>query len=500
MEKAETIFSALLAGPTGANYFLALGPLFVAVFWGLRKVLAPERKDDRFLAFLAAKAAGFGTTLERLYGGAVDGFLRWIDRRAGDDYLERAMAGGKWTSPWSPGLYDFTLLLAVAYPFIFLFVGWTVNGIPPPGLEVLVRLEPNGMIRAIAAAGVSLIGVLSVKLIRSSGWHRVIYLVLAVAVTGLVARIAAFSLFVASVAVLASVGAATVGFSGASVVAFAISMTFAFAGVGVGAFAGGVVLGITVTWIFGRLEKNRQKNAFLVTHGLGFLVASLAVLAFVDIGDKPRSMLQLLLFLALLPLANAPLDWASLGLTRWLLRLGRVKGTAFWEAAMSVVDVFGALVIMVVLAGVTAAVVSLANTVGPGPVLPLGPLFEGLRNNPADAPNLWIYLMLFSTLLPTAVHLTAALAALVVALIKLVVDAVRGARAFIEADGGPDAAKDNMVRIWYPALGAVGTTGLVFLASLLWWVFPLLAVPFAWFGNLLLDVAEGSDLFVRGLF
>ncbi|MBL4691226.1 MAG: hypothetical protein JKY68_07175, partial [Rhodospirillales bacterium] len=146
-----------------------------------------------------------------------------------------------------------------------------------------------------------------------------------------------------------------------------------------------------------------------------------------------------------------------------------------------------------------AAAVSLANQIGPQPVLPLGPIFEGLREAPSDFRNLWIYLMLFSTLLPTAAHGVAGLAAVALAFMKMVFDAVWESKAFIDTDG-KDAAKDNTVRLRYPALGALGVTGLVFLLSLLWWGFPKLAAPFAWFGSLLLAVAEGADGLVRWLF
>ena len=33
---------------------MALGSVFLGVFWCLQKVLAPERKHDKFLAFLAS--------------------------------------------------------------------------------------------------------------------------------------------------------------------------------------------------------------------------------------------------------------------------------------------------------------------------------------------------------------------------------------------------------------------------------------------------------------
>ena len=109
-------------------------------------------------------------------------------------------------------------------------------------------------------------------------------------------------------------------------------------------------------------------------------------------------------------------------------------------------------------------------------------------------------MMLFSTLLPTAVHVVAGLAAVVLALMNRVLDVFPAAKDSIDADGKKDAAKDNMVRLWYPALGALGATGLVFLVSLLWWAVPWLGAPFEWYGSVLLAVAEGADGLVRAGF
>ena len=46
-------------------------------------------------------------------------------------------------------------------------------------------------------------------------------------------------------------------------------------------------------------------------------------------------------------------------------------------------------------------------------ILPLGPLFEGLETRPGDPEFWWLWLMLFSTLVPSALHLCIAAASLV---------------------------------------------------------------------------------------
>jgi hypothetical protein len=92
------------------------------------------------------------------------------------------------------------------------------------------------------------------------------------------------------------------------------------------------------------------------------------------------------LFLGLLPLLNAPFDWASLGLTRALLRRGLELGGC-WPYLLALVDACLAGVIIALLAltmviGVQAFD-ELAVHGGGKPVLPLDTLFDGIANNPA---------------------------------------------------------------------------------------------------------------------
>lgn len=118
----------------------------------------------------------------------------------------------------------------------------------------------------------------------------------------------------------------------------------------------------------------------------------------------------LLLFLGLLALLNAPFDWASLGLTRALLRRGLELG-GWWPPALALADAALAGVIIVCLAlamviGVQAfdelAVHSGGERAG---VLPLDALFDGIEKNPAAPEYWWVYALLVSTMIPSLVNL-----------------------------------------------------------------------------------------------
>jgi hypothetical protein len=116
----------------------------------------------------------------------------------------------------------------------------------------------------------------------------------------------------------------------------------------------------------------------------------------------------LLLFLGLLTLLNAPFDWASLGLTRALLRRGLELG-GWWPYPLALVDAALAAVIIALLSFVMVlgaqAFDELAVRGGGKPVLPLDDLFDGIAKNPAAPEYWWAYALLLSSMIPSLINL-----------------------------------------------------------------------------------------------
>jgi hypothetical protein len=119
-----------------------------------------------------------------------------------------------------------------------------------------------------------------------------------------------------------------------------------------------------------------------------------------------RAVGPMLLFIGLLTLLNAPFDWASLGLTRALLRRGLELG-GWWPYALAIVDAALAAVIIAVLAMVMVVGVQafdgLAVHGGSKPVLPLDVLFNGIAAHPTAPEYWWLYALLLSTMIPSLV-------------------------------------------------------------------------------------------------
>jgi hypothetical protein len=116
----------------------------------------------------------------------------------------------------------------------------------------------------------------------------------------------------------------------------------------------------------------------------------------------------ILLFSGLLTLLDAPFDWASLGLTRALLRRGLELG-GWWPYALALADACLAAVIIAALAltmvvGVQAFD-ALAVHGGGTPILPLASLFKGVAADPTAPEYWWLYALLLSTMIPSLVNL-----------------------------------------------------------------------------------------------
>jgi hypothetical protein len=162
--------------------------------------------------------------------------------------------------------------------------------------------------------------------------------------------------------------------------------------------------------------EHRRQRIFLSL----FLPTAIAACLWVAHLEAPLSSWDwlgpIVLSLGLLTLLNAPFDWASLGLTRALLRRGLELG-GWWPYALALADAGLAAVIIAALAltmvvGVQAFD-ALAVHGGGSPVLPLEPLFNGIAAHPSAPEYLWLYALLLSTMIPSLVNLVIGGASLV---------------------------------------------------------------------------------------
>ena len=110
---------------------------------------------------------------------------------------------------------------------------------------------------------------------------------------------------------------------------------------------------------------------------------------------------------ALIPIVNVPFDWASLGLTRALLRRCVEEG-ALSPLWLGLADFGFGLILLALLAVPLIASLQMADALivhyGGQPVANVVALLENIDDHPRDAANYWAYATLFSTLIPSALN------------------------------------------------------------------------------------------------
>ena len=202
-----------------------------------------------------------------------------------------------------------------------------------------------------------------------------------------------------------------VGFTGVVEVGASVGGNLAASAVGIAVGAGfAAFVARVVTFLYASAVDHGWQGRFLAFFIALATVASLLAVPFLaplrawDVGGP------LLLFLGLLTLLNAPFDWASLGLTRALLRRGLELG-GWWPYLLALADACLAGVIIALLALTIVISVQAFDELavhGGGEkaaVLPLPALFDGIAKNPGAPEFWWVYALLLSTMIPSLINL-----------------------------------------------------------------------------------------------
>jgi hypothetical protein len=360
-----------------------------------------------------------GNLAAQLYAERLTWFLDRVDHFFGDagqadkTLLPRAF-GLRTPAPlWTAPALDRCLLLALVYPIATIFLIWAISGHVGPA-ERALHLEANvsGWQRLGTTALLGVGAIAGWRGSRSVGWRS-----LAWGVGGFI---------VAGVAAGAGAVVVAVGFGGAVAVSFAIAIAGAGAGfaalyiaraaigsvvtavVFAGIIAGVFAVVIAIRWASNTSVRRGWQGLFLCV----FLAAgTLICLAAARLFSSPLISEvggPLLLFLGLLTLVNAPFDWASLGLTRALLRRG-LELRGWWPYGLALVDACLAALIIAALALTMVVGVQIFDTLavlgGGAAVLPLDSLFTGIAEHPSAPEYWWIDALLLSTMVPSLVNL-----------------------------------------------------------------------------------------------
>ena len=301
--------------------------------------------------------------LKGLRGNSTAEFYRSVMRR-GLDWLDTRLSSleaqkGPAQKAWSSGLLDITMALALAYPISAMMVQWFWgHAIDFGGQEMIAASPPQARIFALVWLGSASI-CLFFYMLSQSRWS-LLWLILAMGIFIL------GSIYADDFAVPRNVG----GFAGA------------------------------VAGVEERPSNPMVVRLFSCGVLLAFLVMAIKMPDDFGAGQGNRAVFAMLTF-GLLPLFNAVFDFLSAGLTRYLLRLGLEQKRAVWRA---ILDGLGGIAIFFALGCSLITFVTFVTPADGGPLVDLAQLFANLRTAPGD--YIWLMMTLFSTLLPTLVHLS----------------------------------------------------------------------------------------------
>ncbi|MGO9720588.1 MAG: hypothetical protein ACLPIG_03780 [Methylocella sp.] len=384
-----------------------------------------ERQEyDRLRAGLAGD-----NLAARLYAKWLTAFLDGIEHFFGDAGIaDRTLFphafGLKKPAPlWTAPALDRCLLLALIYPIATIFLIWAISGHVGPA-EAALRLTPHlsGWRRGLTlvAVGVILFEIWRFRIppTRAIAPFELAFIVtVAVAVANAVAGNAAVAFVGVAPFWIARLANGFGAVAAVSAISFMILLpsvlalpddapivyAYAFVLTAIGSFF------VVDAW--NRLAiKRGWQGSFLAFVLLAMIVVCFLAAAFLAHLETWNKSGPMLLYLGLLTLFNAPFEWASLGLTRALLRRGLELG-GWWPYLLALADACLAGIIIALLAptmviGVQAFDELAVNSGGEtAAVLPLLALFDDIAQNPGAPEYWWAYALLLSAMIPSLVNL-----------------------------------------------------------------------------------------------
>ncbi|MDC1435331.1 hypothetical protein N8197_00560 [bacterium] len=330
--------------------------------------------------------------------------LDWLDSRLSAHEAPQGPA----QKAWSFGLLNATMALALAYPILAITIQWLCgSAIDFGGQEVMAASPPQARIFTAVWLGSSVLVYLFAGASKSRWRWTLVILATGILLLGLIFAdgfAVPGNIAVAGTVAVASVGAGTVAvaFTGPVAGAFA----GAVAGVGAVAFVAPVLVAATSAGTVAGAEERSSRPMARRLLFCGVLVALLIVAIKMpdDFGAGQRNQaVFFMLTMGVLPLVNAVFGFASVGLTRYLLRLGLEQKRAAWPA---VLDGLGGIAIFFALGCTLIAFVTFVVPADGVPLVDLTQLFADMRRAPGD--YIWLMVTLFSTLIPTLLHLSVA--------------------------------------------------------------------------------------------
>lgn len=343
----------------------------------------------------------------------------WLDLHAKDE--ESAQRSGTFAFGWM--LLNFSCLVATVYPLVLLILQWATFGVGRLGDTILLTKWENFLNPFAALTAIYMLFPLAVTLNNEN--HRKYFF-----------KVFSISFSLISILIIASSGETLdgyeVGVTGAFLMLFvfrnnyigsvsipsATALACAYILAGESKFYQGlsmaapVFAALTMYYLLSyAIQSGRAFLGFFASFSLA-VCALLLTSIFSGSSEWDDQRKNIFLFLGFFPLINGLFDFLSYGLTRGLARGGLARGGAAPFIA-GLLDILLAAYLFTCLGAALISAVALMNWLSGTTLFDLAPLFADLRTAPLpgqswwDSPSadyIWLYAMLFSTLLPTLAH------------------------------------------------------------------------------------------------
>ena len=399
---------ALLA-PLISWWFLDTLLAALIILWVISHYALGTPKDDQWINDQLRQPRG-----GQQYSERVNESLDWLDERLPPDSQFKDEAKAAWGWP----LLDRTLRLAVTYPILFLLVMWLATGNEGRiGSLVVLPSDPSWWARAATLVAIASLATVRFGRKKLSSRKR---LALQLITYGAGSAFMGAFIFVSpltgvGVFLVAVILTITNGGAGILVSLFGVTVSLtvgsAYAdGLAIIAVLAGGIVGIVLALVLSLGAVSPTTNA---GHGavvytvlcILVLIGLTMVAAVMDPGDTDVTVM--LIFWGVLPVWNGIFDYLSVGLTRWLVRAGAARREkAFLYGCY---DLGAAILAFTGLGCALIVMIHLMNCLASAPLLDLSSLFNDLRTPARRDDYWWLYAMLFSTLVPTLLHLAVSL-------------------------------------------------------------------------------------------
>ena len=335
----------------------------------------------------------------------------WLWKRAAYAVPKRAGFFRTLNGALSYRVWEFSLRLSISYPFLLCSLPWLLtardgnfgNETIFNGKEEWWLLSPERILITVSILSF-LCSILYAKRFRPKESADAIITVAAFTILGLF-LLASFAMSeqISMLAYLSFVVVCLPFLIKQSSIAAIIS-------VGVAVFYSGALQGIfpkialasvlylTFSLIERLLKNQNRKQALLLMCAVVF-GSLLYATVFGDWNSTNKVQKSVFIFMGVFPFINAFWDTISYALTLTLMRLGLRQWPPFFCA---IIDFVCGCLIFLALGGTLTTALAVLNALSETTLVNTGATFDAIEAAPMD--HLWVFAMLFSTLLPTAIH------------------------------------------------------------------------------------------------